>query len=135
MKELVEKALEMQKESFQEYLDDGYFESVFGEKKVNEAIPVISSWEFDTSDNAVFHYARISILNELLSELNDKDTSEESKKTRTAWTVENLADWLSKYDIIHKETSLNNSSEPYDKETWTLIVQDVALDYSDSLKK
>ena len=71
MKELVEQALEMQRESFQEYLDNGYFESVFGEKKVDEAIPVISSWEFDTSDNAVFHYARISILNELLSELNE----------------------------------------------------------------
>ena len=71
MKELVEKALEVQKESFQEYLDDGYFQSIFGENKVDEAIPVISSWDFDTSDNAVFHYARISILNELLSEYNE----------------------------------------------------------------
>jgi len=73
LKELVEKALEVQRESFQEYLDNGYFESIFGEKKVDEAIPVISSWEFDTSDNAVFHYARISILNELLSEFNEHD--------------------------------------------------------------
>lgn len=71
MLELVEKAFDVQRESFQEYLDDGYFQSVFSANKVHEAIPVISSWEFDTSNNAVFHFARISILNELLSEFNE----------------------------------------------------------------
>ena len=83
MKEIVEKALEMQRESFQDYLDNGYFESVFGENKVDEAIPVISSWEFDTSDNAVFHYARISILNELLSEFNEHDSERGGRHART----------------------------------------------------
>lgn len=85
MKELVEKALEVQRESFQEYLDNGYFESIFGEKKVDEAMPVIGSWEFDTSDNAVFHYARISILNELLSEFNENILEENMCPHR--WSV------------------------------------------------
>lgn len=51
------------------------------------------------------------------------------KKPRTAWTVDNLADWLSKYDEIHKAGS---TRQPYDKETWRIIVQNVALDYADS---
>lgn len=54
------------------------------------------------------------------------------KKPRTAWSVDNLADWLSKYDEIHKSSS---TREPYDKDTWALIVQDVALDYADSHKE
>jgi len=50
-------------------------------------------------------------------------------KPRTSWTVDNLADWLSKYDIIHKQGSMR---EPYNYETWKHIVQAVALDYADS---
>lgn len=50
-------------------------------------------------------------------------------KKRTAWTVDNLADWLAKYDSIHKA---GTKREPYNYETWKLIVQDVALDYADS---
>ena len=50
-------------------------------------------------------------------------------KTRTAWTVEHIADWLAKYDEIHKAGTMR---EPYNYETWVLIVQNVALDYVDS---
>jgi len=50
-------------------------------------------------------------------------------KPRTSWTVDNLADWLAKYDIIHKQGSMR---EPYNYETWKHIVQAVALDYADS---
>ena len=49
-------------------------------------------------------------------------------KTRTAWTVENLADWLAKYDKIHKAGTMR---DPYNYETSLLIVKDVALDYSE----
>lgn len=53
-------------------------------------------------------------------------------RPRTAWTVDNLADWLHTYDVIHKQNGLR---DPYNYETWKLIVQDVALDYADSLKE
>ena len=49
-------------------------------------------------------------------------------RPRTSWTVDNLADWLAKYDSIHK---LGTMQEPYNYETWKLIVQDVALDYAE----
>ena len=54
------------------------------------------------------------------------------RRPRTAWTVNNLADWLHRYDVIHKQNLLR---DPYDVETWKLIVQDVALDYADSLRQ
>jgi len=47
-------------------------------------------------------------------------------RRRTAWNVEALADWLAKYDEIHKA---GTSRQPYDYETWKLIVEMVALDY------
>ena len=50
---------------------------------------------------------------------------------RTAWTIENLADWISKYDEIHKAGTMR---EPYNYETWKLIIQDVAKNYVESLK-
>jgi hypothetical protein len=50
---------------------------------------------------------------------------------RTGWTVDALADWLSKYDEIHKAGS---DRAPYDFETWRLIVQDVAMDYVEARK-
>ncbi len=53
------------------------------------------------------------------------------KKTRTAWTVENLADWLAKYDEIHKAGTMR---EPYNYKTWLLIVKDVALDYAEEVQ-
>ena len=54
------------------------------------------------------------------------------KRYRTSWTVDNLADWLSRYDKIHKAGTMR---EPYDYKTWQLIVQDVALDYADIVRK
>jgi len=54
------------------------------------------------------------------------------KTKRTAWTVDNLALWLSRYDEIHKEGTMR---APYDYATWQLIVQDVALDYADAVRK
>ena len=54
------------------------------------------------------------------------------KQYRTSWTVDNLADWLSRYDKIHKAGTMR---EPYDYNTWQLIVQDVALDYADIVRK
>jgi len=53
-------------------------------------------------------------------------------RPRTSWTVEELADWLAKYDTIHKSGTMR---EPYNYVTWQLIVQAVALDYADSLKE
>lgn len=54
------------------------------------------------------------------------------KRYRTSWTVDNLADWLSRYDEIHKAGTMR---EPYDYKTWQLIVQDVALDYADIVRE
>ncbi len=54
-----------------------------------------------------------------------------TKNTRTSWNVEDLADWLAKYDAIHKVGTLR---EPYDYETWLLIVKDVALDYAEGVE-
>ena len=55
------------------------------------------------------------------------------KKTyRTAWTIDNLADWLSRYDEIHQA---GTDRAPYDYATWQLIVKDVALDYADIVNK
>ena len=42
------------------------------------------------------------------------------KQYRTSWTVDNLADWLSRYDEIHKAGTMR---EPYDYKTWQIIVQ------------
>tara|TARA_R100000231_G_scaffold101495_1_gene75490 strand:+ start:82 stop:255 length:174 start_codon:yes stop_codon:yes gene_type:complete len=53
------------------------------------------------------------------------------KTKRTAWTVDALAEWLSRYDVIHK---IDSDRLPYDLETWKLIVQDVALDYADMVQ-
>lgn len=54
------------------------------------------------------------------------------KQYRTSWTVDNLADWLSRYDEIHKAGTMR---EPYDYRTWQLIVQNVALDYADIVRE
>ena len=54
------------------------------------------------------------------------------KRYRTSWTVDNLADWLSRYDEIHKAGTMR---EPYDYKTWQLIVQDVGLDYADIVRE
>jgi hypothetical protein len=54
------------------------------------------------------------------------------KRKRTAWTVDALADWLSKYDEIHKA---GTDREPYDYNTWQWIVKAVALDYVDILNE
>ena len=50
------------------------------------------------------------------------------KRPRTAWTVEHIADWLAKYDEIHKAGTMR---EPYNYATWVHIVQGVALDYAE----
>ena len=52
-------------------------------------------------------------------------------KTRTAWTVENLADWLAKYDAIHKAGTMR---DPYSYEVWLQLVKDVALDYAEEVQ-
>lgn len=52
-------------------------------------------------------------------------------KYRTSWTVDNLADWLSRYDEIHKQGTMR---EPYDFKTWQIIVQNVALDYAEIIE-
>ena len=57
---------------------------------------------------------------------------EKEKKMRTAWTIEKLADWISKYDEIHKA---GTTREPYDYEVWKLIIQDVAMDYVEGLEQ
>jgi len=49
---------------------------------------------------------------------------------RSAWTIEKLADWISKYDEIHKAGTMR---EPYNYDTWVNIIQDVARDYVESL--
>tara|TARA_R100000995_G_scaffold21541_1_gene9063 strand:+ start:573 stop:794 length:222 start_codon:yes stop_codon:yes gene_type:complete len=55
-----------------------------------------------------------------------------SKRKRTAWRIEDLAEWLSRYDEIHKA---GTDRAPYNYETWILIVKDVALDYADYMKR
>ena len=55
-----------------------------------------------------------------------------SSRKRTAWRIEDLAEWLSRYDEIHKAGTMR---EPYNYETWILIVKDVALDYADYMKR
>ena len=55
----------------------------------------------------------------------------QKKTRRTAWSVEALADWLQKYDEIHKDGSMR---APYDYETWLQIVKNVALDYSINMR-
>jgi hypothetical protein len=54
------------------------------------------------------------------------------KTKRTAWTVDDLALCLSRYDEIHKKGTMR---APYDYATWQLIVQDVALDYVEIVKE
>ena len=54
-------------------------------------------------------------------------------KYRTSWTIDNLADWLSRYDEIHKQAQ-TPMREPYDFQTWQIIVQNVALDYADIIE-
>ena len=49
-------------------------------------------------------------------------------RKRTSWRVEDLAEWLSRYDEIHKA---GTHRQPYNYETWMIIVKDVCLDYAD----
>ena len=55
-----------------------------------------------------------------------------SKRKRTAWRIEDLALWLSRYDEIRKA---GTDRAPYNYETWILIIKDVALDYADYLEE
>ena len=52
-------------------------------------------------------------------------------RPRTSYKITDLADWLAKYDEIHKAGTMR---EPYDYETWKLIVKDVALDYAEEVQ-
>lgn len=53
-------------------------------------------------------------------------------KPRTAWTLENIADWVAKYDVIHKAGTMR---APYDYGTWLNIIQRASLDYVDTLQE
>lgn len=61
-----------------------------------------------------------------------KSKKNNMKNNRTAWTVENLADWLAKYDAIHKAGTMR---DPYSYEVWLQLVKDVALDYAEGVEK
>lgn len=47
------------------------------------------------------------------------------KSPRTAWTVENLAEWLAKYDALRLSGTLK---APYDKGTFEMLIVESALD-------
>lgn len=47
------------------------------------------------------------------------------KSPRTAWTVENLAEWLAKYDALRLSGTMK---APYDKGTFEILIVESALD-------
>ena len=68
--------LEKELESFQYYIDEGLFDYDsekdmtlgYVEMTADEVIKKINKWDFSPLDNLIRHYARITLLNELLDE-------------------------------------------------------------------
>ena len=61
--------IELEKKNFQHYIDLGVYDSedvVYGE--VSEIIDRIRKRDFSAMDNLIWHYTRITLLNELLNE-------------------------------------------------------------------
>ena len=85
-------------------------------------------WAKQFQDNMNLLSQRIKELIEV--ETASNDFLQEFNLLRCAWTIENVAYWISKYDAIDKQGTMR---EPYDYETWILIIQDVAKDYVESL--
>lgn len=61
--------IELEEKNFQHYIDSGAYDSediVYGE--VPEIIDRIRKRDFSAMDNLIWHYTRITLLNELLDE-------------------------------------------------------------------
>tara|TARA_R100000234_G_C4863174_1_gene120083 strand:+ start:226 stop:435 length:210 start_codon:yes stop_codon:yes gene_type:complete len=61
--------IELEEKNFQHYIDLGVYDSedvVYGE--VSEIIDRIRKRDFSPMDNLIYHYTRITLLNELLDE-------------------------------------------------------------------
>jgi hypothetical protein len=61
--------IELEEKNFQHYIDLGVYDSedvVYGE--VSEIIDRIRKRDFSAMDNLIWHYTRITLLNELLNE-------------------------------------------------------------------
>ena len=67
--------LEEEFKSFQHYIDEGLFDYDsekdltlgYVEMTADEVIKKINKWDFSPLDNLIRHYARITLLNELLN--------------------------------------------------------------------
>ena len=65
----IRKKIELEEKNFQHYIDLGVYDSedvVYGE--VSEIIDRIRKRDFSAMDNLIWHYTRITLLNELLNE-------------------------------------------------------------------
>ena len=68
--------IELEKKNFQHYIDEGLFnydsekDMTLGyvDMTAEEVLKKIKQWDFSPLDNLVWHYARITLLNELLNE-------------------------------------------------------------------
>lgn len=65
----IRRKIELEEKNFQHYIDLGVYDSedvVYGE--VSEIIDRIRKRDFSAMDNLIWHYTRITLLNELLDE-------------------------------------------------------------------
>ena len=65
----IRRKIELEEKNFQHYIDLGVYDSedvVYGE--VPEIIDRIRKRDFSAMDNLIWHYTRITLLNELLDE-------------------------------------------------------------------
>lgn len=82
MEDKIRKLIDKEIENLQRYIDEGFFQyDSYKDITLNlvdidaqEFIDRVRKWDFSEMDNAIYHYTRITLLNELLP---SKDKREE----------------------------------------------------------
>jgi len=78
-KKAIEKLIKKEISNLQDYIDEGFFQyDSYKDITLNlidmdsqEFIDRVRKWDFSEMDNAIWHYTRITLLNELLDEENN----------------------------------------------------------------
>ena len=70
MEELLIKLAEEELDNMQDYVDEGYFNGFYPDLKESwMLVEKVRKWDFSVEHNLIWHYTRITFLNELIDKV------------------------------------------------------------------